>query len=77
VWATASGIAAIGGGELGVWRVSGELVVGAICGEFGICGVSEGASGAPAFAVVALLRVFRALARARRLDESITEVAPR
>ena len=27
VWATASGTVVIGGGELGVWRVWGELVV--------------------------------------------------
>ena len=43
--AIASGTVAIGGGELDVWRVWGELVVGAVCGEFGLCGVSEGASG--------------------------------
>jgi len=79
-----SSIAAIGGGgELGVWRVWDELVVGAVCGEFGLCGVSAGflsameVSRAPAFAAVALVRAFKALARARRLDESITEAAPR
>ena len=83
VWATASGTAAIGEGELGVWRVWGELVVWAVCGEVGLCGVSEGffsamgVSEVSAFAAVALVRAFKALARARRLDESITEAAPR
>jgi len=42
VLATASGTIAIGGGELGVWSVWGELVVLAVCGEVGLCGGSEG-----------------------------------
>ena len=83
VLATTSGTSAIGGGELGVWRLWGELVVWAVCGEVGLCGVSGGflsameVSEAPAFAEVALVRAFKALARARRLDESITEATPR
>jgi len=54
-----------------------------VCGEVGLCGVSEGflsamgESEAPAFADGALVRAFKALARARRLDESITEATPR
>ena len=82
VLATASGTATIRGGELGVWRVWGELVVWAVCGEAGLCGGFEGVfsvigvSEAPAFAEVALVRAFKALARARRLDESITEATP-
>ena len=61
VLATASGTATIGGGELGVWRVWGELVVWVVCGEVGLCGGSEGVfsvmgvSEAPAFAEVALV----------------------
>ena len=61
----------------------GELVVWAVGGEVGLCGGSEGVysvigvSEAPAFAAIALVRTFKALARARRLDESITEAAPR
>ena len=82
VLATASGTAAMGGGELGVWRVWGEFVVWVVCGEVGLCGGSErvfsvmGVSEAPALADVALVRAFKALARARRLDESITEATP-
>ena len=79
VLATASGTAAIGGGELGVWRVWGELVVWAVCGEAGLCGGSKGVFSvigvyeASTFAEVALVRAFKALASARRLDESITK----
>ena len=82
VLATASGTAAMGGGELGVWRAWGELVLWAVCGEVGLCGGSErifsvmGVSEAPAFADVALVRALKALASARRLDESITEATP-
>ena len=41
VLATASGTAAMGGGQLGVWRVWGELVVWAVCGEVELCGGSD------------------------------------
>ena len=61
VLAIASGTAAIGCGELGVWMVWGELVVWAVCGEAGLCGGFGGVfsvievSEAPAFAKVALV----------------------
>ena len=75
VCATASGTATIRGGELGVWRVWGELVVGAVCGEFGLCGASKGALEVSAFAEAALGRALKVLASAIRLDESITDAA--
>jgi len=76
VQAAARGTAAMGGGELVVWRLCGESVVVVVFCGLGLWGASEGASRAPAFLAVALLILFNVLANARRLDESITEAAP-
>ena len=87
--ATASGTAAMGGGDLGVWSVRGEF---GVCREWGELGVSamwrggDGGSGldsmtgimeALAFPGDASKRVFRDLASSTRLEESITDAAPR
>jgi len=76
--ATASGTAAIGGGELGVWREWGELGVWAVCGvgEGGRLDSVMGVLEAPAFPDVALGRALKVLASVIRLDESITDAAP-
>jgi len=76
--ATASGTAARGRGELGVWREWGELGVWAVCGvgDGGRVDSAVGMLEAPAFADVALGRALKALASAIRLDESITDAAP-
>jgi len=68
VWATASGTAAIGRVELGVWTVCGV-------GDGGRVGSAVGVLEAPAFADVALGRALKVLASAIRLDESITDAA--
>jgi len=76
--ATSSGIAAIGGGELGVWREWGEL------GVWMVCGVGDGGGldsvmrvlEAPTITDVALGRALKVLASAIRLEESITDAAP-
>jgi len=76
VQAAARGTAAMGGGELVVWRLCGESVVVAVFRELGLWGASEGASRAPTFPAIALLILFSFLANAKRLDESITEATP-
>jgi len=76
--ATASGTAAIGGGELSVWIEWGELGVWAVCGVGDGGGLDSvmGVLEAPAFADVALGRAFKVLASAILLKESITDAAP-
>jgi len=93
--ATASGTAAMGRGELGVWSVEsawsmrGEFGVWREWGELGVLAVwcgGDGGSGldsvvgvveAPAFAGDASKRAFKDLASSTRLEESITDTAPR
>jgi len=78
VWATASGTAAIGGGELAVWREWGELGVWVVCGvgDGGRVDSIVGMLETPAFVDVALGRALKVLASAIRLNESITDAAP-
>jgi len=83
--ATASGTAAMGGGEFGVWNVwglggggedgpSGVSVVDGVgeADEGGRFGSALGVLEAPTF----VARAFKALARVTRLAESITDTAP-